>query len=125
MLSKEEKILIVDDMRMIRKSITKILGEIGYDNVIFAENGEQAVSKHKEEKPGMIFLDVVMPKMTGDEALELIREADANVPIVMLTSVADKTLMDKCQRLGISGYVLKPVTQDNGPDLLFNYLANA
>ena len=73
----------------------------------------------------MIFLDVVMPKMTGDEALELIREADANVPIVMLTSVADKTLMDKCQRLGISGYVLKPVTQDNGPDLLFNYLANA
>ncbi|HBC56831.1 MAG TPA: two-component system response regulator [Gammaproteobacteria bacterium] len=125
MLSKEEKILIVDDMRMIRKSITKILGEIGYDNVIFAENGEQAVTKHREEKPGMIFLDVVMPKMTGDEALELIREADANVPIVMLTSVADKTLMDKCQRLGISGYVLKPVTQDNGPDLLFNYLANA
>ena len=74
------------------------------------------------EEPAFIFMDIVMPNMSGNEALKQIREADRKTPIVMLTSVSDEALMHECELLGITGYILKPLTRNEGPAKLSSML---
>ncbi|MFT7003322.1 MAG: CheY-like chemotaxis protein/CheY-specific phosphatase CheX [Sulfurimonas sp.] len=117
-----KKILIVDDSSFMRKSIKRFLKTLGYENVVEAENGLQALEMHAQEKPAIIFMDVVMPEMTGDEALEKIRDIDKETPIVMLSSVNENAIVDKCNKLGVSGYVLKPLTAEDGPSTIKKFL---
>lgn len=118
----EKKIMIVDDMKMIRTSLKIYLKELGYQNIIEATNGKDAVEKHASEQPDVVFMDVVMPEMNGNEALKLIREQSQETPIVMLTSVADKDVINECKRLGIDGYIIKPLTKETGPQVLSRFL---
>lgn len=117
-----QKILIVDDSSFLRKSIKKFLKTLGYENVLEAANGLEAVEMHAKEKPAIILMDVVMPEMTGDEALEKIREVDKETPIVMLSSVNENAVIDKCNQLGVAGYVLKPLTAADGPSIISKFL---
>lgn len=117
-----KKILIVDDMKMIRTSLKMYLKALGYENVIEAENGRVAVDKHASEKPDFVFMDMVMPEMNGSEALRMIRTQSLVTPIVMLTSVADKEVISECEALGIDGYVVKPLTKETGPQVLSQFL---
>lgn len=123
MIDKEAKIMIVDDMGMIRKSIMKYLSLLGYNNTVEAGNGQEAIDTFKKESPGMVFMDVVMPEMTGDAALEKMREENSDVPIIMLSSVAEKDTIRKCRDLGASGYIVKPLTMETGPEELNKYLS--
>ena len=123
-LSKDAKILIVDDMKMIRTSIKSYLKKLGYENIIEAADGKEAVEKHATEEPDFIFMDIIMPNMQGNEALKIIRENDKNVPIVMLTSVNDEETMSLCEKEGVKGYVLKPLTRESGPEVLGKLLKN-
>lgn len=125
MLPKTAKIMIVDDMKMIRSSIKKYLNTLGYENIVEAVDGEDAVKKYAAEKPAFIFMDIVMPNIPGDAALRIIREGDKKTPIVMLTSVAEKSVMEACQKEGIHGYILKPLTLDSGPKTLSEMLDKA
>jgi len=122
MLSKEAKIMVVDDMKMIRTAIKRYLGELGYQNTVEASNGKEAVDVFSTERPEMVFMDIVMPEMTGNQALVEMRKTDKNTPIVMLTSVADETMVQECSDAGILGYILKPLNTDNGPDMLSSML---
>ena len=117
-LAKEENILLVDDSPLIRKALRRYLGKIGYDNITEAGDGDEAVEKIATDSPAFVFMDIVMNKMNGDDALAKIREANKEVPIVMLTSVADSAVIDKCTALDIQGFVLKPLTADTALDVL-------
>ncbi len=121
-IKRNEKILVVDDSKFIRSSIRRFLNSLGYENIIEAANGVEAVKMHAKEKPAIIFMDIVMNEMTGDEALEKIRETDSDTPIVMLSSVNDSTMIDRCDRIGASGYIVKPLTTEEGPDRLREFL---
>jgi DNA-binding NarL/FixJ family response regulator len=121
-IQNDEKILLVDDSKFIRLSIKKFLNSLGYQNIIEAANGIEAVEKHEKEKPAIIFMDIVMPDMTGDEALEKIRETDSDTPIVMLSSVTDNSMIDRCDEIGVAGYIVKPLTAEDGPDKLKEFL---
>jgi CheY-like chemotaxis protein/CheY-specific phosphatase CheX len=117
-----EKVLVVDDSKFIRLSMKRFLKSLGYENVVEASNGKEAVEMHAKEKPAIIFMDIVMPEMTGDEALVKIRETDSDTPIVMLSSVTDNTLIDRCIKVGVAGYIVKPLTAEDGPDRLKEFL---
>jgi CheY-like chemotaxis protein/CheY-specific phosphatase CheX len=121
-LPKESKILLVDDSAMIRKALKRFLAGLGYENVIEADDGTTAVEAVKNESPDFLFMDVVMTKMNGNEALKTIRENGSNVPIVMLSSVTDKGLVDECQHSGVSGFIFKPIQANNGAEIIKDYL---
>ena len=116
-----EKVLIVDDSPIIRASMKKVVAALGYGNVIEADNGKEAVEKHASESPAIVFMDIVMPQMNGDEALAVIRDKDKETPIVMLSSVADQTVIEKCNSLGATGYIVKPFSLKEGPEILREY----
>lgn len=121
-LPTESKIMLVDDSAMIRKALRRMLGQLGYENVIEADDGSVAVEKVKTESPDFLFMDVVMGDMNGDQALAAIRESGSDVPIVMLSSVTDQALVSQCEHQGISGFIFKPIRADSGADVVKDYL---
>jgi len=121
-LPTDAKILLVDDSSMIRKALKNMLAKLGYNNIIEADDGSTAVTMVKEQKPDFMFMDVVMGKMNGNQALQHIRDAGSHVPVVMLSSVTDKALIDECAGYGISGFIFKPIQASNGADIIKTYL---
>lgn len=121
-LGKHKKILVVDDMKTVQNSMINYLAKIGYKNVLIAANGVEAVELFRKEEPDFLFMDVVMPEMTGNQALKEIRTKSKEVPVVMLSSVADQGMIQECKNLGITGYIIKPLTAQNGPDTLKEFL---
>lgn len=118
MLRKDATIMIVDDMKMIRTALRKYLASLGYTRFVEAENGLDAINKHTENQVDFIFMDIVMPVMRGDEALQKLRDMDPFVPIAVLTSVADQPILKLCERTEAVGYLLKPITAQDGPKRL-------
>jgi two-component system chemotaxis response regulator CheY len=120
MLDKEKTILIVDDTMMMREGLRRVLASMGYENTVQAEHGKQALTiiESGEHDIGAVFLDIVMPVMDGKEALRKIRETNKELPVVMVTSKADKDSIVECSKLGMSSYVLKPINAAEGPGIL-------
>jgi CheY-like chemotaxis protein len=118
----ESKILLVDDSGMIRKALKRYLAQLGYNNVIEADDGSVAVTMVQEQQPDFMFMDVVMGEMNGDAALANIRANGSNVPVVMLSSVTDQALIQSCASEGISGFIFKPIQADTGAEIIKEYL---
>lgn len=79
------KLLIVDDERVIRENLKALFEDEGYE-VVLAANGVKAVEKFVDEKPDLILMDVMMPRMSGFAAIKKIREIDERTPVVFLTA---------------------------------------
>lgn len=101
-----EKILIVDDEISIRQILETRLSIRGY-NVILAANGEEALRLFRKEKPHLVILDVMLPKIDGYEVCTEIRK-ESQVPIIMLTALGDIADRVMGLELGADDYVMKP-----------------
>ncbi|MCM2678531.1 response regulator [Echinimonas agarilytica] len=121
-VDKNALIMTVDDSPMIRKAIVRLLADMGYTNTIEADDGASAVEMMRSDKPDFVFMDVVMKQVNGDRALEAIRSFDTQTPVVMLSSVTDSTVVDRCQQLGVHGFIFKPLNAENSLELLRSYL---
>jgi len=121
-LPTSSKILLVDDSAMIRKALKRFLNKLGYENIIEADDGSTAVTMVENEAPDFMFMDVVMGEMNGNAALKAIRAKGSKVPVVMLSSVTDKALVEECEASGVSGFIFKPIQADSGADIIKSYL---
>ena len=108
----ERKILIVDDEAHIRMLIEQTLEELEDEGVNFmtAENGEQALEIIKAEKPQLVFLDVMMPKMNGMEVCRRVKHELKidGVFIIVLTAKGQELDRQKGQEVGADIYMTKP-----------------
>jgi two-component system alkaline phosphatase synthesis response regulator PhoP len=116
----EQKILIVDDEAHIRMLIEQTLEELEDDGVKFliAENGEQALELITKEKPQLVFLDVMMPKMNGMEVCRRVKK-ELELPdvyIVLLTAKGQEVDRLKGQEVGADVYMTKPFD----PEVILN-----
>jgi len=104
-----KKILVVDDEPFIVRSLTFVLKRQGY-KTITATDGEEAVIKIREEKPDLVFLDVMMPKKTGFEVCQEVRGSlDMGDPyIIMLTARGQEADRERGLRLGVNEFMTKP-----------------
>ncbi len=106
------KILIVDDARVIRKVLKKIISDNGWETVGEAANGNIGFELYKELKPDLVLLDITMPECNGLEALELIMKFDSNAKVLMITAVEDRAAIIETMKLGAIDYILKPINAD-------------
>lgn len=104
----KKKILAVDDNSISLATIEQELE--GMFEVIPINSGIRALQYLKKEKPDLILLDIQMALMDGIETLKVIRETDGcqEIPVIMLTSNADKQTVVKSSKYNIYDYVLKP-----------------
>jgi len=116
----EQKILIVDDEPHIRMLIEQTLEELEDEDVVFftAENGEEALEIITNEKPQLVFLDVMMPKMNGMEVCRRVKKdlAIEGVYIILLTAKGQEVDRLKGQEVGADIYMTKPFD----PEMILN-----
>ena len=103
------KILVVDDENYILHILDFSLGAEGYE-VITAEDGEEAVRKCRDERPDLVVLDVMMPKMDGFEACRAIKRDGelAGTPVILLSAKARDVDQKQGYEAGADDYITKP-----------------
>lgn len=107
------KILVADDNEINRKIIRIILQKLGY-TCVEAENGEDALKMYQSGDYDYIFMDLDMPQMDGLETTQAIREAENDgkrkTEIIAVTANVSPETRLKCRRVGMNGYLEKPIT---------------
>jgi two-component system chemotaxis response regulator CheY len=108
------KVMIVDDFATMRRILRNILKQIGFKNIIEADDGKNALKELKKEKVDLIMCDWNMPEMPGIELLKSIRSDDElkDIPFVMVTAEAQKDNIIEAVKSGVSNYVVKPFTAE-------------
>ena len=107
------KVLIVDDSRVYRYSLRKLMKEWGHE-VVIAKNGEQGILAARKEKPELILMDIVMPGMSGYQAKRMLaRDAEtAEIPVIFVSTRDEETDKVWGLRQGAQAYVTKPIEPD-------------
>lgn len=108
------RVMIVDDHQVVRQGFTMFLKAFN-DLVLVGEasNGQEAVGRCAEFSPDVILMDMVMPVMSGAEAIAIIRETYPQVQIIALTSFNDdRQLVQKALKAGAIGYLFKDISID-------------
>ena len=110
MMTVPKTILCADDSQTALTMHQMILRSQGY-RVVTAQDGFEAVTKAGQELPDLILMDVVMPRMTGFEAVKQIRTdaATRSIPVIMVTTRAEPKVIETCFLAGCNDYVYKPV----------------
>ena len=121
------KVMIVDDAMFMRNMIGDIFqgkkfGNEEYEIIAEAENGLEAVEKFKEHRPDIVTMDIVMPEMTGIEALREIMEFDANANIVMCSALGQDSLVMEALDSGAKDFIVKPFQPEKVLDVVVRIL---
>jgi CheY-like chemotaxis protein len=113
----KRKILVVDDEPNVRKLLRTLLKK--KFTVLEAEDGSQAVNMASTEKPDLILMDIMMPKMDGYSSCYALKSKPAtrSIPIIMLTAIDLRLNLQLSREIGADGYITKPF---NSRDLLDN-----
>jgi chemosensory pili system protein ChpA (sensor histidine kinase/response regulator) len=107
------RVLIVDDSLSVRKSLTQLVEDAGFEP-IQASDGVEAMNLLEKEQADIALIDMEMPRMNGLELTQHIRGNDAikDLPIIMITSRAQKKHREHAESVGVNVYVTKPYTED-------------
>lgn len=103
------KVMVCDDSIFVRKKMRDILALLGVNNIVEAENGQQAVDKYKEESPALVFMDIIMPEKDGIEALSEIIAFDGGARVVMASSVGTQKNLKDAIVAGAYDFLQKPI----------------
>jgi DNA-binding NarL/FixJ family response regulator len=105
------RVLIVEDQTLVREGLEKLL-DLADDITVVerASDGADGLAKLRQTLPDVVLLDVRMPKMTGIEFLQALREVGDSTPAILLTTFDDDSALLNGIRLGARGYLLKDVS---------------
>lgn len=107
-----QKIIVVDDAPFIREIVKQILNDQkDYQVIGEAEDGLRAVELAQELKPDIIFMDIVMPEMSGIKATEEILKFDSSIKIIAFTTMDASSIQKKAMKAGCRGFLKKPFTK--------------
>ena len=106
------KILIVDDELGICDILKKTFKPIGF-TVLIAQNGVEAISIVKKDKPKLIFLDIKMLGLSGLEVLKEIKKIDKSAKVIMLSVMDDESTINQARDLGADAFISKPFMSEH------------
>jgi len=112
------KILIVDDSKLMQKTIAKVLGSKLLDaEFSFAANGEEGFAMFKEVQPDVVTIDLLMPVMNGIELLKLISAEEHNSKLFVLSADVQKVVQEEVRDLGAT-FISKPFTEEKALEVV-------
>lgn len=121
-LPKKKNVLVVDDEKLIAMDIKKIVTLEGHD-VITTQSGVEASRAIEDSDIDLVFLDLVLPDMSGVEVLKEIKKAKSDLPVVIITGYPDSEIMNQALELGPISVLKKPFNREQIRDLLKILLA--
>lgn len=118
------KVMIVDDLKIMRHIIKKQLEQLGYEIIAEATSGIEALSLYKSLKPNIVTMDIMMPGENGVrnglDSLKLIKKFDNDANIIIITSDNKEESVKKALSAGAKGYILKPTDKERLKTVLDN-----
>jgi DNA-binding NarL/FixJ family response regulator len=106
------RVMLIDDSRATRLVMRRFIESVGMTVVGEADNAEDGVELAEREQPDILFLDVVLPRVSGVDVLKRVRPLLPQTAIIMVTSIAERDTVTECRDLGADGYVLKPLDRE-------------
>ncbi|GMV90331.1 MAG: response regulator [Candidatus Hydrogenedentes bacterium] len=102
------KALVVDDSAVMRKVLIGALGRANIEDVDQAADGKEAVDAVQANEYGLVLMDWNMPNMLGIDAVKAIRQLGKTMPIIMVTTEAEKSRVIEALKSGANNYIIKP-----------------
>lgn len=104
------KILIVDDHPVTLTMLRKILKQLGFEDVVEANDGDVALEMANKEKPALIFTDLNMPVLSGIELIQRLRENEKmkELPVIVVSGEAEYEMVKKAIKAGADNFIVKP-----------------
>ena len=101
------KVLVVDDFANMRRIIKGILKQLGFNNIVEAEDGSAALKEFKRNRIGLILSGWDMPRMTGLDLLKAVRSDEnlKDIPFIMVTAQGQKEDILEAAKAGVSNYI--------------------
>lgn len=117
------KILCVEDNADTQRMLSFLLTQAGYE-VITADDGFQGIQKAKAWRPALILMDMMMPRMSGVEAVRRLRKLKVtkDIPILMLSAYQEQALIDEAIQAGADDYLIKTILPDDLTEIIDRYL---
>ncbi len=106
------KILIVDDAAFMRMMVKDTLNKGGYDDVVEAVDGADAVEKFKEISPDLVIMDITMPNKDGLEALKEIKAINPSSNVIMCSAMGQESMVIEAIKSGAKDFIVKPFKAD-------------
>jgi len=119
-MDKKGTVLIADDDEEVLDTTATFIEFFGY-NVIKAKNGHEAISKYKEQKPGLVFLDVKMPKMDGYDTFFEIEKEFPKAKVIFMTAHADYSKWAMAKSKNALELIEKPYSAEKLKEILDKY----
>jgi len=107
-----QKILIADDTLFMRVTLKNILTNVGYQNILQAENGKEAFEKYAAHTPDLVLMDITMPVMDGISATKAIKARFPDARIVMCTAMGQKNIVIEAIQAGAKDFIVKPFASE-------------
>ena len=103
-----KKILLVEDEEIIYSLLKKKLNQQGYE-VSIATDGKEGLEKIEREKPDLVLLDIIMPKMGGFEVMEEMKKKEElkDIPVIVISNSGQPVELDKARSLGAKDWLIK------------------
>ncbi len=101
-------VLVCDDAMFMRTMLGSIVSQAGYDVIAEASNGREAIAKYEALRPDIILMDMVMPEVSGVEAVRAICEIDPDALIVMCSAMGQQRIVAEAIQAGAKGFIVKP-----------------
>jgi CheY-like chemotaxis protein len=125
---KDLNVLLIEDNLIEIMKMKRTISLLKLNHTIsFANNGEEALEilEDKGQFPDLILLDLNMPKLSGIEFLTILKSNNdiKHIPTVILTTSDNQKDLEECYRMGVSGYILKPLKYDNYVQKIENVLS--
>tara|TARA_B110000211_G_C14039439_1_gene536092 strand:+ start:468 stop:830 length:363 start_codon:yes stop_codon:yes gene_type:complete len=102
-----KKILLAEDEVMLLKTLEFKLKKDGYE-IVAVQNGQEAIDKLSSEKFDLVVTDMMMPFKGGLDVIAAVKEAEGEIPVVVLSSVGQEEMVVKAFKLGAEDYITKP-----------------
>ena len=106
-------ILIVDDAIFMRRIISDILKNNGFNVVGEASNGLEAIEKYKELKPTLVLMDITMPEINGIDAVKAIVKFDEHAKVIMCSAMGQDSMVKESIMAGAKDFIVKPFQSDD------------
>ena len=105
-----KKVLIVDDSETVRTQVGRALMDAGFE-VVGAGDGMEGLQQAQKSKFSLVLLDINMPRMGGLELLDRLKaeEQTKHVPVLVLTTEVQESMIDRAKKAGAAGWIVKPV----------------
>ena len=100
--------MIVDDSGYTRSMLRASLEVEGFNDLVEASTGQEAIEKYVKQKPDLVLLDLVLVEMDGLDVLRAIKKGDPSAKVIIISAVGQEKYIQEAKALGVLGYIAKP-----------------